>query len=284
MSTTAGMRRVDPYAPTLDQRLGESRVWQRFGSFAENGRLAVQVVRTALTPPYPWVREAVVEGSLAMRRCALPLLASHGVYVIGFGMILFGAILDLLGLPEGEGGVIYVIWSREIATWITAMIFAGVVGSAVTADLGARKIREELDALSVLGVDRLRSLVVPRVVAMTIAMPALALLSLLWVTAVNYALTPGHFGYTHDVLLDNLGSTVQATDIYFTMFLKNLLIGFFVGVVSCHKGLSAGAGAEGVGRAVAETVVITFFGIWVINSFFNIAYLTYFPDVARLRG
>ena len=284
MNTTAGVRRATPYAPTLEQRLAGSGSWARFRSFAESGRLALQVISIALTPPYSWVREAVLEGSLAIRRAALPLLAAHGVYVVGFGLILFGSILSSLGLAEREAGMMFVIWSREIATWVTAMIFAGIVGSAIAADLGSRKIREELDALDDLGVDRMRSLVVPRVVATTVTMPALALLSLFWINLVNFVFAPGRMGYSHSVLLENLRAAVQATDVYFPIFLKNLLIGFFVGVIACHKGISAGGGAEGVGRAVAETVVITFFGIWLFNSVFNLGYLTLFPEVSNLKA
>jgi phospholipid/cholesterol/gamma-HCH transport system permease protein len=68
------------------------------------------------------------------------------------------------------------------------------------------------------------------------------------------------------------------------MLVKNVVLGFFVGVVACHKGLTCKAGAEGVGRAVNQTVVITFFGIWLFNSVFNLGYLTVFPDAAQFRG
>jgi phospholipid/cholesterol/gamma-HCH transport system permease protein len=163
------------------------------------------------------------------------------------------------------------------------MIFAGVAGSAITADLGARKIREELDALAVLGVDRIRSLVVPRVFAMTIAAPVLGMLALTISQAVNYAVAPGHIGFPRSVFRDSVVSNILPLDLYASI-LKYAIIGFFVGVVSCHKGLASKGGAEGVGRAVNQTVVIAFFGIWLINSLFNLAYLTMFPETAILRG
>ncbi len=256
----------------------------RLRAAGEMGGLLVKVAKQTFTPPFPWVREAVVEVSLAVRRCSLPLLLSHAVYLIGFGIILFGNILISLGISDRIGGTVFLIWSREIATWITAMIFAGVVGSAVTADLGARKIREELDAMSVLGVNQIRQLVVPRVVAMSVAMPALAFASLLGVNLVNFLISPSYFGFSTGVYFDSLSNIIRPSDLLLTMFLKNAIIGVFVGVVACYKGLSSAPGAEGVGRAVNQTVVITFFWIWLFDVVFNLAYFTVLPDVSVLRG
>ena len=81
-----------------------------------------------------------------------------------------------------------------------------------------------------------------------------------------------------------MANIIQPTDIYFTMFLKNAIIGVFVGIVACYKGLSSAPGAEGVGRAVNQTVVITFFWIWLFDVVFNLAYFTVFPEVSVLRG
>jgi phospholipid/cholesterol/gamma-HCH transport system permease protein len=170
-----------------------------------------------------------------------------------------------------------------VCAWVTCMIFAGVAGSAVTSDLGARKIREELDALAVLGVDRVRSLVVPRVVAMTVAAPVLGMLAVAIAQGVNYAIAPAHLGVAPAVHRDSLVSNILPLDLYASI-IKYLIIGFFVGVVSCQKGLASSGGSEGVGRAVNQTVIITFFGIWLFNSLFNLAYFTLFPDVAVPRG
>jgi phospholipid/cholesterol/gamma-HCH transport system permease protein len=248
------------------------------------GALAVQVIRQAFINPTAWIRDAVVELSTAIRRCTVPLVISHTVYAVGYGILLFGILLVNLGISERIASAFFLIWGREIATWITAMIFAGVVGSAIAADLGARKIREELDALAVLGVKQIRALVVPRVIAMTVALPVLAMLSLAVVTLVNYWLSTSRFGFSHAVFRDNLFSAMFPLDLVVTMAIKNAILGFFVGVVACYKGISSRMGAEGVGRAVNETVIVTFFGIWLFNSLYNLAYLTLLPDAAVLKG
>ncbi|MCW3011204.1 MAG: hypothetical protein JWO90_1608 [Solirubrobacterales bacterium] len=262
----------------------DSTLWGRLESAGDMGTLAVTTVRRAAATPRTWMAEAVVELSTAFRRCIVPLAVSHTVYLIGYGIILIGAVLGNIGVIDRQPGAILLIWDREIATWITAMIFAGVVGSAMTADIGARKIREELDALDVLGVRRLDTLVVPRVMATTLAAPLLAVVSLFIVIAVNYVVGPLALGFSHGVYIDNLIQNIRTADILLTLVVKNAFIGFFVGIVACHKGLTCKAGAEGVGRAVNQTVVLTFFGIWLFNSVFNLAYVTVFPDAASIRG
>jgi phospholipid/cholesterol/gamma-HCH transport system permease protein len=255
----------------------------RLQTAGEMGRLGAKTARVAVTPPYPWVRDAIVEASTAFRRCLIPLTISVSVYLIGFGMILFGIVLTSLGAAEREAGGLYIAFSREVCTWITMMIFAGVAGAAVTADLGSRKIREELDALDVLGIDRIRQVVVPRVVAMVIAAVVLGLVSLFIVQIVNYTLAPHHLHYTHGIFKDQVKRSILPVDLY-AVLVKHVFIGFFVGIVSCQKGLSAKGGAEGVGRAVNQTVVICFFGIWLFNSLFQFAFLTLFPNSSILRG
>jgi phospholipid/cholesterol/gamma-HCH transport system permease protein len=264
--------------------LTDTTIYDRLKSAGDMGALAVTSVRRAARPPFGWFQDAVVEVSDATRRCLLPLLVSHGVYLIGYGIILFGSILANIGVIERESGAMFYIWVREIATWITGMIFAGVVGSAITADLGARRIREELDALDVLGVRKIDTLVVPRVMATTVAMPLLVILSLMWVTFLNFLIAPITLDYSAGVWFHNLQANIFPTDLIFTTLVKNIVLGFFVGVVACHKGLTCKLGAEGVGRAVNQTVVITFFGIWLFNSVFNLGYLTVFPNAAQFRG
>jgi phospholipid/cholesterol/gamma-HCH transport system permease protein len=265
------------------ESIQSTRPWEMLQSAGEMGALAVKTLRLGVRPPYTWVPDAIVEASKAFRRCIVPLALSISVFLIALSVIVFGNLLHLLGATDREGGGMWIAFVREVAVWISTMIFAGVAGSAITSDLGARKIREELDALAVLGVDKFKSLVVPRVAAMTVAAPVLGMLGLTISQAVNYAVAPGHIGFPHAVFRDSVRSNVIPLDLYASL-VKYTIIGFFVGVVSCHKGLSSKGGAEGVGRAVNQTVVIAFFGIWLINSLFNLAYLTMFPETAVLRG
>lgn len=259
------------------------RAFSGLRTAGEMGGLAVTTIRLAATPPFPWVRDSTVEAALAFRRCLVPLLLSLTPYTIGYIVFYFGGILDVLGATERLGGGVYVASIREQAVWITAMVFAGIAGSAVASDLGARKIRDELDALAVLGVERVRALVVPRVVAMTVMPMVLGMLALMFTMVLTYVVAPGVLGFQPAVFRHSVVHSILPIDIAAFM-VKLALTGFLVGIISCQKGLGASGGAEGVGRAVNQTVVICFVGIWVINSLFNLAFLSLFPETSVLRG
>jgi phospholipid/cholesterol/gamma-HCH transport system permease protein len=268
----------------VEEWLGDLRVSEMLTAAGEAGGLAVSTFRAAITPPYPWWRDCIVEFSLAVRRCALPLVISMITFAIGIAVLFVGRIVEVLGTPDRLTGLLLLGFTREPAEWVTAMIFAGVAGSAITADLGARKIREELDALNVLGLDVVRTLVVPRVVAVTLVGPVLGLITLLTSQVVNYALVPLVYpSVSYAGEWQSMASFIYSID-FVVLVIKLLMVGAFVGVISCYKGLSSKGGAEGVGRAVNQGVVVMFLGLWVFNGVFNSAYLALFPSVLGLRG
>jgi phospholipid/cholesterol/gamma-HCH transport system permease protein len=266
------------------QALVTSRAYEAVQSASGIGRLGVRSIRLALTPPFTWFRESVSLSATWLYRSLIPQTIAHGVYLTGFGIVLFGHVLGSIGVVDREPGAMYLIWARELGTTITQMIFVGLVGASITADLGARRVREELDALSVLGIDNVRALVVPRVLGCGLVAPVLAAYSLVLVLGLNLLIAPHALGFSWGVYFTSLRRTIFPPDLFFTVFLKNFLLGIFVGIVACHKGLTCKLGSEGVGRAVNQTVVIAFVGVWVTNALFNLAYLTAFPSASVLHG
>lgn len=252
-------------------------------SAAGMGDLAITSPRAAARST-AWYGDAAIEFSKNFRRSVFAVIIATSVYILGFGIITLGTVLANIGAAERITGGIVLIQVREPSTWVTGMIFAGIVGSAMTADLGARRVREELDALDVLGVDRLPVLVVPRIAATTLLMPVLAVIATLSSFAVAVLFAPLKHNLSVEIALDDIARTLYSLDMLVTLILKNLVLGFFVGVVSCYKGLTCRLGSEGVGRAVNQAVVITFFGVWLWNSAFNLAYLSLFPDASVFRG
>ncbi|HWJ09654.1 MAG TPA: ABC transporter permease [Nocardioides sp.] len=247
----------------------------------ESGRLLGRLVTTAVREPRGYWGATRDEMYSMLRFCWLPVMLAVG----GFTFLIANYAYDLLSLL-GAGnrlGTYFVFASiREISPFCTGMAVAGVMGTAMTADLGARRIREELDALTVLGVDAERTLVLPRVIAITTMMVLFNILgSLLGIGVALIAATwlgdtsPGaYMGNIFGALtLPELGGTV----------IKTLMVGLFIGVVAAHKGLTARGGAEGVGRAVNEAVVLSFAAIWVINFVVNATMLGLFPEMLMNR-
>jgi phospholipid/cholesterol/gamma-HCH transport system permease protein len=248
--------------------------------------MAMTVVRTAFTPPYWWIPECLNETSIALRRCVLPALFAMTAFGVGIACDFFGGIVRLLGTADRIGGGIGIGFTREPGVWVAIMILAGVAGSAMTADLGARKIREELDALKVLGVEEMRGLIIPRVVGLTLVGPIIGMITVLTAWTATFVAVPIAFHdstVTTPAFIESFKAFISPLDMV-NFLVKTAVAGFFVGVVSCYKGISSSGGAEGVGRAVNEAVLISFFGVWMINILFNTMFLSLFPSVSILRG
>src|SRR3954449_7894443 len=131
--------------------------------------LTGKTILSAVRPPYPYGGEFVIQFLFALRLCWLPLLISTVAISYGAPGLQAGNFLVLFGALDRLGGFFVLTSIREFGPSVTSIILAGVAGTAITADLGARKIREELDALQVLGVDPIKNLVVPRFLSLMIA-------------------------------------------------------------------------------------------------------------------
>src|SRR6201987_5226519 len=127
--------------------------------------LTGKTIVSALRPPYPYGGEFVSQFLFALKLCWFPLLVSTVAFGYGAPGLQAANFLVLFGALDRLGGFFVLASIREFAPFVDAIVLAGVAGTAITADLGARKIREELDALQVLGVAPIKNRVVPRFLA-----------------------------------------------------------------------------------------------------------------------
>ena len=213
-----------------------------------------------------------------LRLCWVPMVIS--TFAFGFGAPGLQALnfFALFGTPERLGSFFIMASVREFAPWINAMVVAGVVGTAITADLGARRIREELDALEVLGVDPIRTLVLPRVVALFLMTGLLDIVALIFGSLGGFVAAVRVGGATQAAFIDTFFDNATTPDLWGSV-LKTALFGLIIGVVCCYKGLRAQGGPAGVGRAVNQAVVISFAGIWIFNYVFTTILLALNPDM-----
>lgn len=268
---------------STEEAFESSPVYDSLRTARDTFMLGPKTLRLLFSRPFNWTADALVEADVNIRRCLIPLAISQAIWITGFGILNFGEVAYTLGVSDRAPGGVFVGFTREVSTWITMMILAGIAGSALAADIGARKIREELDAMDVLGVDKFRTLILPRVMGMVYAALVLGLLGLLIPIATYYAITPAFLEYTPSVYREGTYLNMQPADLFSTFF-KHAVMGFFIAMVACQRGLATKGGAEGVGLTVTQTVVVSFFGIWMFNSVYNIAFLTLFPDLLVLKG
>jgi phospholipid/cholesterol/gamma-HCH transport system permease protein len=270
--------------PLTSERLRKAPGYARLEAAGGMGTLLIRLVRAFFTRPYSWIGDCVEECNSIVRRAVVPLVLSMSAFAIGTIVALIGGIVVQIGAVDRAGGANITGWPREPGFWVTSMIVAGVAGSALTADLGARRIRDEIDALSVLGVDVRRQLILPRVVAFVIMTPILGLVAVLNGMGLSYLLWPVLLpDLTRSAFIDGLSAFANVSDII-SFVGRCMLTGLFIGVVCSYKGLATKGGAEGVGRAVNEAVLITFFGLWLLNDLWNIVFLSSFPSLQVLRG
>ena len=170
---------------------------------------------------------------------------------------------------------------REAGPIATSLLIAGAGGSAIAADLGARKIREELDALMVLGVDPIKNLVVPRFLSLMLITGLLNIYALLFgisggiFAELTYGQPLGGFFATRF-------NTASVTDLWGSV-LKTTLFGAIVAIVCSYKGMNASGGAQGVGTAVNEAVVIAFMGVFAFNYVFTQTLLATHPEISTIK-
>src|SRR6187551_3595583 len=248
---------------------------------ADRAFLTGKTTLSAIRPPYPYGGEFMSQFLFALRLCWFPLLISTVAFGYGAPGVQAANFLTLFGALDRLGGFFVLASIREFAPWVDAMIVAGVAGTAITADLGARKIREELDALQVLGVDPVKNLVVPRFLALMLVTGMFDI----------YAILFGVFGGVVATLVNGapLGpfwatffTNASTTDLWGSV-LKCTLFGAIIAIVCCYKGMTASGGAEGVGRAVNQAVVIAFLGVFAFNYVFTQTLLATHPEITVIR-
>ncbi|MDT7660833.1 MAG: phospholipid/cholesterol/gamma-HCH transport system permease protein [Pseudonocardiales bacterium] len=243
--------------------------------------LAVKVLGSAIRRPVGYWTAARDEMYGVLRVSWFPMTLS--VFTFGLMVGILGLnFTSLLGAANRYGQYFFIVNVREFTPWINSMVVAGIVGAAVCSDLGARKVREELDALDVLGVDPVRELVLPRIVSITILTPLLMIVSLLIgvvcavVSSVTYGNVPA--GEYFATVYANLTVVELAVAL-----IKSTVIGFVIGIVCSYMGLNASGGASGVGRAVNRAVVISFALVFVVDLVINLIALGLYPEMQTVR-
>ena len=252
--------------------------------FVQVGNMMILTTRTivsALRPPYPYGEELVDQFIFTLRLCWFPLLISTFALNLGAPGLQATGPLQIFGALDRLGGFFVLTAIRWVGPLVTAIVVSGVAGTAITADLGARKIREELDALQVLGVDPVKNLVVPRFLALMVVT------SLFDIYAVLFGVSGGLLativnGEPLAPFFATFLNNASVTDLWGSL-IKCTIFGAITAIVCCYKGMTASGGAEGVGRAVNQAVVIAFVGVFAFNYVFTQTLLATHPEMQALR-
>jgi phospholipid/cholesterol/gamma-HCH transport system permease protein len=199
---------------------------------------------------------------------------------IPFGMIIslhVGSFLTELGAQAHMGAAMVLAVVREEAPVATALLIAGAGGSAMCADLGSRRIRDEIDAMAVLGIDAIHRLVMPRLLAASIVAVLLdAIVSIAGIAGGWFFAVVVKHG-TSSSYFASFNELSQLADLWMAL-LKAAIFGWVAGMVACYKGFFVRGGPKGVGDAVNQAVVITFILLFFLNFILTAVYFNFVPQ------
>jgi len=237
-------------------------------------QLTASVARGIFKRPFQ-LREFIQQAWFIASVTILPT----ALVAIPFGAVIalqLGSLTRQLGAQSFTGAASVLAIIQQASPIVTALLVAGAGGSAICADLGSRTIREEIDAMRVLGVDPIARLVVPRVLAsMLVAVLLNGLVSVVGIVG-GYFFNVVLQGGTPGAYLSSFSALAQLPDLYISE-LKALIFGLIAAIIAAYKGLNPSGGPKGVGDAVNQSVVITFLLLFFVNFVLTTVYLQIVP-------
>ena len=196
----------------------------------------------------------------------LPVIMITGTFV---GLVLAVQSYDQLkaaGFEQRMGVLVTITLVQELGPVLAGVMVAGRVGGALTAELGTMRVTEQISALSVMGADPIRHLVVPRFLACLLLTPLLTLFCDLFGSLAGWFIAVQLKGIPSTPYWYYIAEAIEKWDVM-VGFVKSIVFGGAIGVIACYKGFHCRAGAEGVGRACTESFVVSFITILITDFF-----------------
>jgi len=214
-----------------------------------------------------WVPRARREVAMQLYITGIKSLGVITVVAFFTGMILAlqtGLELQRFGQEVNIGTAVTVVMIREMGPFMTGLIIAASVGSAIAAQLGTMNVSEEIAALEVMSIDPNRFLVMPRLVGLAVMMPILTIYTNLLGILGGGIVGSTQLGVAFQAYIDNATRFAENKDLYVGLF-KSVIFGITIATVACHQGLTTSEGAVGVGRATRSTVIVSFLLILILG-------------------
>ncbi len=251
---------LDPIANTAFRFLSELGEWWS---------LTLETLRSLFTRR-PYFREIFTQIYLIGARSQM-VVCFTGAFI---GMVFCAQIFyqfHKVQMDSGTGPAVSIALARELAPIITGLILAGRVGAAIAAELGTMRVTEQVDALRALAVHPVDYLVVPRTIGLVVSMPMLTAEAILVGIVAAYLVGTQLLGIDGGYFLNNMEKYTKYKDVVAGL-MKALAFAWIIVTVSCNKGLTCEEGAEGVGKATMEAVVVSSVAILIANFFITIIF------------
>jgi phospholipid/cholesterol/gamma-HCH transport system permease protein len=213
-------------------------------------------------------RRKVFEQLFEIGNASLLMACILSLFIGGVIALQTGHVLAEKGLASSIGGLVGLSVCKELAPVMMAVLIAGRVGSAMSAEIGSMRVYQEIDALRTMNISPINYLVLPRVVAISFALPMLVIFSILigWIRGAIVSHVNHDVNISFQAFFSNLEEMVGAKDVL-NGLVKSLVFAVVIGVVSCHQGLQTIGGPRGIGRSVTKAVVNSIVLILILDYF-----------------
>lgn len=233
------------------------------------GRMLLLLREALVSLPTAWRQRAkVFDQIFEIGNASLFMACLLSLFIGGVLALQTGPVMSDRGVTSFIGGMVGLAMCKELGPVMMAVLIAGRIGSAIAAEIGSMRAYQEIDALRTMNINPIHYLVLPRLIAICVALPLLVVFSTLigWmggalVVVINPAINLSYTGY-----INSLGDMVALGDIL-NGLIKSIVFALTIGLVSCHQGMETIGGPRGVGRSVTKAVVNSIALILVFDYF-----------------
>jgi phospholipid/cholesterol/gamma-HCH transport system permease protein len=219
--------------------------------------------------PQLWRQRAkVAEQLFEIGNASLLMVSILSLFIGGVVALNTGPVLVERGIGSSLGGLVGLSMCKELAPVMMAILIAGRIGSAMAAEIGSMKVFNEVDALQTMNINPRHYLVLPRIVAVVVALPMLVIFSMIigWLGGAVVSVNNPQIHLSFPVFFNNLRSVVELKDV-FDGLIKAVSFAVVIGLVSCQQGLATRGGPRGIGRSVTKAVVNSIVLILLLDYF-----------------
>lgn len=212
---------------------------------------------TLLALPLAWrQRQKMFDQFFEIGNASLLMVCILSFFIGGVIALQVGPLLVERSLGSTVGAVVGIAICKELAPVMMAVLIAGRIGSAMAAEIGSMRVYQEIDALRTMNISPVHYLVLPRIVAISVALPLLTTFSILvgWLGGAVVSVANSQIALSYPGFFSSLRDIVRLEDVAHGVF-KSFVFAVVIGVVSCHQGLNTRGGPRGIGRSVTKAVV-----------------------------
>ncbi len=237
--------------------------------FNSIGEIVLIFWRTLCALPHTWrQRQKVYDQFFEIGNASLLMACILSLFIGGVLALQSGPVLAERGLANLIGGIVGMSMCKELGPVMMAILIAGRIGSAMAAEIGSMCVYQEVDALRTMNINPIKYLVLPRIVAIAIALPMLVVFSVMtgWFGGALVSASNARIAVSFSSFFNTLNDIVELKDVLNGVF-KSFCFALVIGTGSCHQGLQTIGGPRGIGRSVTKAVVNSIVLILILDYF-----------------